>query len=72
MRNLGDFFFAWGRKALRDARKEEVEETVRARYSERLADAGLLRRLCLSLRIRREIRQELERLAPPDAMFLQH
>lgn len=53
------------------AARARVAAEVRARYAERLAAAGPLRRLVLHLRIRREIAQELAKLAPPDALYFQ-
>ena len=51
------------------AARADVIAAVRARYAEPLAAAGILRRLALHLRMRREIAQELARLAPPDALY---
>ena len=51
------------------AARASVVAAVRARYAEDLAGAGLLRRLVLHLRMRREIAQELDKLAPPDALY---
>jgi hypothetical protein len=64
------FFVSWGRSALMDAQRGTVEKAVRERYSEALANAGPLRRLYLTLRISREIQQELNRLAPRGALYL--
>jgi hypothetical protein len=52
------------------AARDEVIAAVRARYTESLASAGILRRLVLRLRMQREIAQELDKLAPPDALYL--
>ena len=46
-----------------------VITSVQARYAEQLAGAGIFRRLVLRLRLRREIAQELSKLAPPDALY---
>jgi hypothetical protein len=51
------------------AARAEVLAAVRARYAEQLAGAGILRRLAIHLRMRREIAQELDKLAPPDALY---
>ncbi len=53
------------------AARDEVIASVRARYAEPLASAGILRRLVLRLRMQREIAQELDKLAPPDAIYIQ-
>ena len=53
------------------AARDEVIASVRARYAEPLASAGVLRRLVLRLRMQREIALELDKLAPPDALYLQ-
>ena len=52
------------------AARDEVIASVRARYARSLANAGVLRRLVLRLRMQREIAQELDKLAPPDALYL--
>lgn len=49
----------------------EVIAAVRARYAESLASAGAVRRLVLLFRMEREIGRELDKLAPPDALYLQ-
>ena len=51
--------------------RDEVIAAVRARYAEPLANAGFFRWLVLHLRMRREIARELDKLAPPDALYLQ-
>ena len=51
--------------------RDEVIAAVRARYAEPLARAGFFRRLALHLRMQREIARELDKLAPPDALYLQ-
>lgn len=51
------------------ATRVEVIAAVRARYAEDLAGAGILRSLVLHLRMRREVAQELAKLAPPDALY---
>ena len=51
------------------AARSAVITSVQARYADQLAAAGILRRLMLRLRIRREIAQELAKLAPPDALY---
>lgn len=69
-------FIADGRERLmksdryRQARAEVIA-TVRARYAESLASAGVFRRLVLRLRMEREIAREVARLAPRGALYLQ-
>jgi hypothetical protein len=53
------------------AARAAVIAAVRDRYAEHLAGAGILRRLVLHLRMRREIARELAKLAPPDALYFQ-
>jgi hypothetical protein len=62
-------FVADGRERLVAASRASVEAEVRSRYIEQLAAAGLIERLRLELRIRREIRRELERIAPVGALY---
>jgi hypothetical protein len=69
-------FMADGRERLMESKgyrtaRAEVIATVRARYSEDLASAGVFRRLVLRLRMEREIAREVARLAPPEALYLQ-
>jgi hypothetical protein len=69
-------FMADGRERLESsegyrAARAEIIATVRARYAESLAGAGILRRLVLRLRMEREIARELAKIAPPDALYLQ-
>jgi len=49
--------------------RSAVIASVQARYADQLAAAGILRRLVLRLRMRREVAQELAKLAPPDALY---
>ena len=51
--------------------RAEVIAAVRARYAAPLASAGILGRLVLRFRMQREIAREVEKLAPPDALYLQ-
>lgn len=67
---------AHGREQLTSSRqyraaRGEVIAAVEARYAEPLASAGFFRRLVLHVRMRHEIAQELDKLAPPDALYLQ-
>ena len=47
-----------------------IQREVRARYADQWASAGLVERLRLRLRIWREIRRELERIAPQGGLYL--
>jgi len=49
----------------------EIERKVREKYAQRLAEAGFLRRFRIRRRIRREILEELERIAPKGALYFQ-
>ena len=53
------------------AARDEVIAAARARYAESLASAGFFRRLVLHSRMQREINRELDKLAPPGALYLQ-
>lgn len=67
-------FIADGRQRLeessgcREAHAAAVA-AVRARYAEPLARAGFLRRIALRMRMRREIAEEVAKLAPPEAFY---
>ncbi|MDP8950883.1 MAG: hypothetical protein M3N18_01370 [Actinomycetota bacterium] len=52
-------------------KEREVREAVTRRYEPELATAGLLGSLILHAKMRREVRQEVEALAPRDALYLQ-
>lgn len=69
-----DRFVADGYKRLTEssefrAARAAVIAAIEGRYAEHLRGAGILRRLALRLRMRREIAQELAKLAPPDALY---
>ena len=51
------------------ANAEEIRDRARAKYAGQLADSGFLGRLIIRARMRREIRQELAKIAPPDALY---
>jgi hypothetical protein len=53
-------FIADGREQMEAAHANLIAAKVRASYAEQLADAGLVRRFFLNLRISREIRRELD------------
>ena len=58
------------RSAEFEKRRRKVVEEVRASYVERLAAAGVLRRLLLRARMRMEIRRRLDRLAPSAGCYI--
>lgn len=59
-----------GQARVRKDCRPEVEAAVRARYADELARARGLRRLLLRWHIRREIKHELEQIAPKRALHL--
>lgn len=56
------------RRIRRDARAE-VTRAVHARYAAALATGTWFGRLLIRVRIRCDIRRELRRIAPPDALY---
>ena len=62
-------FVADGRERALAANGPEVEREVRARYAGELIRAGLLERWRIEGRIRREIQEELTRVAPLGALY---
>ena len=48
---------------------DEVRASVTAKYHDEYAQSHFLKRLLIRMRIEREIKHELEKLAPPDAMY---
>jgi hypothetical protein len=73
MSKLGEEgFVAGGAGRLLDASKERIaaiEQRIRASYAEELANAGLFQRLKIEARIRKEVKAEVDKLVPPDAMY---
>lgn len=51
-------------------RAQEIRERIEARYAEELVGASFVKRLALRSRMIREMRKELERLAPRHAFYL--
>jgi hypothetical protein len=53
--------------------RKEIEQQVRAKYAQRLATAGPLRRLWLRVKmyfeVERRLRRELKEKAPKDALY---
>jgi hypothetical protein len=62
-------FVALGRSQAIAACEARVRETVAANHASEFADAGFLRRLLLRHRMERKIRQELDRMAPRNALY---
>jgi hypothetical protein len=62
-------FVSWGRAQLIAAYEARVRATVETNHASDFADAGLLRRLLLRHRIEREIQEELDRIAPREALY---
>lgn len=68
-------FVAGGEERLRTtpefrAASRAIARDVRDEFAAELERAGALRRLLLSVRMRREIRSRVEQLAPKDAHYL--
>ncbi|HET9209751.1 MAG TPA: hypothetical protein VFR03_05105 [Thermoanaerobaculia bacterium] len=62
-------FVADGHQRALTANGPRIEQEVRARYAGELSCAGPLERWRIEGRIRREIREELERVAPWGALY---
>lgn len=54
----------------RRSKEREVREAVAKKYESELAMAGPLKRLVVLAKMRREIRREIEALAPERALYL--
>lgn len=63
-------FVADGRKRLRETMYDEVRIEVEREFGEQLTSAGWFRRLFVRIEMRREIDRRLDRIAPPDALYL--
>lgn len=61
-----------GHSHARAALIEQVTREVQARYAEALAVAGFWGRLRLRRRMRQEIERRMEELAPDNALYLVH
>ena len=60
-----------GRERVIEANRKEIEERIHEKYGDELASVtGLFRRWTLRRKIRREIEEELEKIAPREAMYL--
>jgi hypothetical protein len=59
-----------GRRNLRHASRDRARAELQDKYREQLMAGGLVRRLLVAWRIRREVRKILEDRAPPDALYL--
>ncbi len=62
-------FVADGRERALAANGSRIEKEIRARYAGELSRAGLLERWRIEGRIRREIQEELTRVAPLGALY---
>jgi len=58
-----------GAARIRKADLARIRREVTARFEADWAEAGMLRRLVLRWRIRREVETELSRIAPPGALY---
>jgi hypothetical protein len=58
-----------GSRARPGTAREKIIAEIRASYAGPLAEAGILGRIALRLRMRREIARALAELAPPDALY---
>ena len=58
-----------GRERIAGAERKRVKRLVRQRYAGQLAKAGIFRRWLLLWKLRREIQEELEKIAPRDALY---
>ena len=60
-----------GRERVIEANRKEIEERIHEKYGDELASVtGLFRRWTLRRKIRRKIEEELEKIAPRDALYL--
>jgi len=58
-----------GARNLADSLLPEIRQRIERKYARQMQSAGFWDRLLLRLRIRREVRTELRRAAPPDACY---
>jgi hypothetical protein len=67
--NISSHFVADGRERALAANGPRIEAEIRARHAGELTGAGLLERWRIEGRIRREIQEELTRVAPLGALY---
>jgi len=59
-----------GRERVIEANRKEIEKRVHEKYADELASAtGFFRRRAVRRKIRREIEEALEKIAPRDALY---
>lgn len=68
--NVKNGIVADGRERVVAVELPRIRREVRARYADRRVSSGFWQRLRLRRLIRREIRAELERVAPPSALYV--
>ena len=57
------------RRALNEGTLQQIREHVQQRHATELSAVGFLRRFILKIRIRREIKRELDKITPRDALY---
>jgi len=62
-------FVADGEDRIRDANESVVRNQIESKYADQLNNASWLQRRKLKKQIRNEIKDRLDELAPPDAMY---
>jgi len=68
--NAKNGIVADGRERVIALELPRIQREVNARYADRWVSAGFWQRLRLRRLIRREIRAELERVAPPNGLYV--
>lgn len=68
--NKDSHFVSDGCERARAVSIEDIRAQVEAEYSGRLQAANWARRLLLKAEMRREVERRLDRIAPPDALYL--
>lgn len=62
-------FLADGRQRALEGRRQYLEDEVRSRYAERIAEAGFVERWRIEAAIRDEVRRRLGEVAPREALY---
>ncbi len=58
-----------GQERAHDGSIEQVRAEVEAKYAEELRKAGFWERIFLLRRIKRDIRERMKKIAPPDGLY---
>lgn len=62
-------FVEFGNKKLIDLYKDEIVEKVIEKYKYEYENANIIRKICISYKIRKEINNEIEKVTPKSGLY---